>query len=187
MTAGDRRPAAGDRDRHLVLVGLPGAGKSTIGRGVAERLGRPFLDLDEEIERLEGRSVGELFRERGEAAFRRLERELTRRIATMNGMVVAPGGGWVTVPDTVALVRHRALIVHLKVTPATALDRLERGGERERRPLLRTPDPQATLEALWRARQAAYEAADLEVDTEAVDPQRLMDVVAALAAPVERG
>lgn len=172
---------------HLVLVGLPGAGKTTVGREVARLLGRPFLDFDEELERATGRSVGELFRERGEPGFRALERELTERLATMNGMVLAPGGGWVTVPATVALLRDRARIVHLKVSPAAALERLERGGERERRPLLRTADPAATLELLWRDRRAAYEAADVEIDTETVDRQRVISIVAALAAPVERG
>src|SRR5215207_8822569 len=72
---------------HLILVGLPGVGKSTVGAAVAERLGRPFLDFDAEIERREGKSVADIFAERGEAAFRDLERALTEEARTAPGMV----------------------------------------------------------------------------------------------------
>ena len=108
---------------HVVLVGLPGSGKSTVGRAVAERVGRGFLDLDREIERREGRSISEIFAERGEHYFRQRERELTESLRPLGSLIVAPGGGWITNSDVVALLRPPGRIIYLKVRPATALAR----------------------------------------------------------------
>ena len=85
-------PAGLQIDGHLVLVGLPGSGKSTVGRAVAKRLSRPFLDFDAELERRAGISVARIFAERGEAAFRGLEYSLTQELAAAPPMVLAPGG-----------------------------------------------------------------------------------------------
>src|SRR5687768_16001733 len=90
---------------HLVLVGLPGVGKTTIGRGAARSLARRFLDFDAEIERREGRPVLEIFRDRGEEHFRALEVALTREFSTTGGMVLSPGGGWITQTESVELLR----------------------------------------------------------------------------------
>lgn len=166
-------------DAHLVLTGLPGSGKSTVGQLVAARLGWPFLDFDVEIERREGLGVPQLFAERGEAGFRALEAGLTRELAAAGGMVLAPGGGWIADPANVALLRPPACIVYLRVTPETALRRM--GEQRATRPLLQHPDPIANLRALLARRAAAYEAADHVVDAEVVDIQRLVEIVAKLA------
>jgi shikimate kinase len=167
---------------HLVLVGLPGAGKSTVGRRVAERLGRPFVDLDDVIERQEGRTVAELFAERGEAYFRARELAATAELrAAAAPSVVAPGGGWVTVPGAVALLRPPGRIIHLAVSPERALARL--GGARRERPLLRRPDPLAALESLLVARRAEYEAcADHEVATDLLTVQQVTNAVVELAS-----
>jgi shikimate kinase len=87
---------------HLILVGLPGSGKTTIGAMLAERLGRTFLDFDAEIERREGMPVASIFAQRGEQAFRVLERKLTEELRDVGNMVVAPGGGWAADPSVVA-------------------------------------------------------------------------------------
>ena len=171
--------AADPRVPHLVLVGLPGAGKSTVGRALAERLGRSFLDLDREIERREGATVSALFAERGEHYFRQRERELTEELRQSGGMVLSPGGGWITNPDVVALLRPPARIIHLQVRPETALERL--GPERQTRPLLMRPDPLAALRRLQAERKALYAAADLAVDTEGLDIQRVVEKLAELA------
>lgn len=165
---------------HLILVGLPGSGKSTVGQAVAERLGRTFLDLDTEIERREGLSVGEIFAARGEAAFRKLERRITGELAELGGMIVAPGGGWMTDPEVVALVRPPARLVYLRTRPATAIARL--GPQRATRPLLLRPDPVAELERLLQQRKEAYETADFVVSTELKDLQGVINEVAELAA-----
>lgn len=166
-------------DGHLVFVGLPGSGKSTVGRAAARALGRPFLDFDAEIERRTGRSVARVFAELGEVEFRAMEVDLTRELAAAPPMVLAPGGGWVTNPGVMALLRPPGRIIHLRLRPAEALRRLSRS--RVVRPLLQVADPAAAMQALWEARADLYAAADYEVDVEAVDSQALTENLVALA------
>jgi len=148
---------------------------------VADRLGRPFVDLDAEIERSTGLSIGELFATRGEAAFRALERAATAELVARPPAVVAPGGGWVTVPETVALLHSTAHTIYLKVDPETALRRLGRGVSK--RPLLAHDHAgsEGALRQLFTARRAAYEAADFVVDTEHLTRQQVTDSVVELA------
>jgi len=172
-------------DAHLVLVGLPGAGKSTIGRQVAKALGRPFLDFDLEIERRTRRTIARLFAEEGESAFRAREVALTRELAAAPPMVLSPGGGWVTNPGVVDLVRPPGRIIHLQISPAAALARLSRS--RIVRPLLQVSDPGATLEALWEKRAGLYSQADFAVDAETVDAQQVIEKIVALARNLTPG
>ena len=170
---------------HLVLVGLPGAGKSTVGRAVARKLRRPFLDFDVELEKREGKSVARLFAERGEAAFRTLEVALTRELVDAEPSVLAPGGGWITNPGMVELLRPPGCIIHLRVSPAGALKRL--GSARVSRPLLMESDPATVLDRLWAARAGLYASADGEIDTEVVDFQRVAGKVVLLARSLDAG
>jgi len=173
------QPAGLQIDGHLVLVGLPGSGKSTVGRAVAKRLSRPFLDFDAEIERREGISVARIFAEKGEVAFRGLEYSLTQELAAAPPMVLAPGGGWVTIPGAMALLRPPGRIIHLQISPKEALRRLTRS--RIVRPLLTQADPALAMQSLWDRRSGLYMLADVTVNVEAVDSQRLIDSVVALA------
>ncbi len=170
---------------HIVLVGLPGAGKSTIGRVVAARLHRPFLDFDVELERRAGMSVSKLFTQRGEAAFRKMEVDLTAELVRRPPSVFAPGGGWITNPEVLALVRPPGSIIHLKVSPAGALKRL--GSARASRPLLMEGSPQAVLDRLWEGRASLYALADAEVDTEVVDFQSVANQVLKIARGLDAG
>ena len=179
------RPSPLPYDGHLILVGLPGAGKSSIGRLVAIALGRPFLDFDLEIQRRSGKSLSRLFAENGEDAFRAREVALTRELLAAPPMVLAPGGGWVTNPEVVPLVRPPGRIIHLRISPAAALRRLDRS--RVVRPLLKSDDPLATLDRLWTSRAELYAQADLEIDVEAVDSQQVVKQVVALACPLTEG
>lgn len=167
---------------HLILVGLPGAGKSTVGRGVAELLGRAFLDFDQEIERREGKSIAQIFGEKGEGYFRELERALTDELRLVGNMILAPGGGWVVNDGAVAMLRPPGRIVYLRVRPETALNRL--GSERSSRPLLMRPDPLGELRRLLDARGAAYERADHIIDSELLDIDEVIKRVAALGRKV---
>lgn len=172
--------AADPSKPHLILVGLPGSGKTTVGQAVAKRLGRTFLDLDLEIERREGLSIGQIFAEKGEPYFRKKERELTEELTLVGNMIVAPGGGWVTDPDVVGMVRPPSRLVYLKVRPGTALKRL--GPTRMMRPLLTRPDPLAELVRLLNGRKIAYEGADDVVDTELYGLQKVIEKVIELAS-----
>ena len=163
---------------HLILVGLPGSGKTTVGRAAAEILGRPFLDFDEEIARREKMTVTEIFASRGEASFREMERALTREFAVGGGKVLAPGGGWITNPGVADLVRDSARLVYLRIHPRTALERL--GVAVGSRPLLDKPDPLDELSRLLVRRGPAYEMADVVIDSELLDLQQvIMHVVRA--------
>lgn len=166
---------------HLLLVGLPGSGKSTVGRRVARRLGRPFLDFDSEIERREGKSIAQIFSESGEPGFRALELALTRELAQSSGMILAPGGGWTTIPGATALLRPPARMIYLRVKAEVAIGRILRG--RRIRPLLLTADPLNTLRTLLAEREAGYLEADHVVDVEVVKSQQLIATIARLALP----
>lgn len=164
---------------HIILVGLPGSGKTTVGQAVAKQLNRTFLDLDMEIERREGRSISQIFGEKGEGYFRQKEREVTEELTLVGNMIVAPGGGWIGNPENVTLVRPPSKLVYLRVTPQTALKRL--GPTRMMRPLLTRPDPLGELTKLLDARKAAYESADFVVSTELFDLQRVIQKVVDIA------
>lgn len=167
------------------LVGMMGAGKSTVGPALAERLGCAFVDTDSEIERETGRSVAEIFAHEGEAWFRARERVV---IDTWKGRaaVVALGGGAAAQPGMVPRLAEGGVLVYLRARPESLLARL---GDCAGRPLLAGLDPAgraARLEALLRQRSSAYEAADLTVDTDERPVVELVDLIAS-RLPALRG
>jgi shikimate kinase len=159
---------------HIVLVGLPGSGKSTVGPLLAAELKAPFVDLDHEIERRERMSVGDIFASRGEQAFRAMERAITQGLAERPPSVIAPGGGWILDEANVSALRPPARIIHLVVSVSTALKRL--GPDINRRPLLAgqaETTARSRFEALAAARMPLYSRADAEISTENVTPQQV--------------
>lgn len=134
-------------------------------------LGRPFLDFDAEIERREGKPVREIFRELGEDHFRALEAALTLELSVTGGMVLSPGGGWVTQPASVELLRLAGRIIYLRAAPEAVARRLRRV---ETRPMLAGRDPLVGLRELYEKRRAAYETADAVLDTEKLSRQQLI-------------
>ncbi len=161
---------------NIALIGLMGAGKSTVGRCLAESLQRPFLDCDAEIERRAGCSIAELFEGRGEPYFRRLEAEALAALAAQRGVVLATGGGAVLAAGNRAVLKRCAEVVYLRVSLEQALTRLSGSTSR---PLLRDDDPSHTLRRLLAERDPLYrELADHEVDGDgvpAVVAQCIMD------------
>lgn len=150
-------------DGPIVLVGLSGAGKTVVGRRLAERLGWAFIDLDTEIERLAGKRIPHIFAEAGEADFRSLEAEATSAIETAHQTVIATGGGWMDRPE----LRDRwpaGMRVWLQVDPSVALERLAE--DRATRPLLSDPRPAATLVAILAARLPSYALSEYTVRTD---------------------
>jgi shikimate kinase len=165
---------------HFVLVGLPGAGKSTVGIALSHRLRWPFLDFDIEISRRAGKTVAEIFAHEGEPGFRKREMDLTRELVGTRPQVLSPGGGWVVNEGAVALLRPPSRIIHLRVSPEFALARIQRS--RTVRPLLTSPDPLAVMRRLWEERGGLYNQADFVVDAENLDTKRVTDIVVDLAA-----
>ncbi|MGI8938089.1 MAG: shikimate kinase [Iamia sp.] len=150
--------------RPIVLVGLTGSGKSTVGRRMATRLERPFIDVDDELVRRSGRTIREWFAEDGEAGFRVAEADLVADLVAAPGpAVIAAGGGAVVTAATRDLLAERALVVWLRAGVPFLLSRLSRKGHR---PLL-DDDPEATLTRMAEERSPLYqEVADIVVDVE---------------------
>jgi shikimate kinase len=167
---------------HLILVGLPGVGKTTIGRAAARKLGREFLDFDREIERRSGLDVREIFRLKGEEHFRELEFALTKELSAAGGMVLSPGGGWITQQRSVELLRSAGRIIYLRASPEAVARRLRRV---ETRPLLAGRDPVVALRELYQKRRALYETADTVLDAERFARQQLIAKVVELASTMK--
>lgn len=163
--------------RHLVLIGLSGAGKSTVGREVAALLGCAFRDLDDAIARDAGLPVPEIFRQHGEPAFRALEREAMDRALEDAPHVVAAGGGWAAQPGNLERAAAIALVVYLRCSPEAAARHL---GEASGRPLL-AADPLGALREQFSGRRAFYERAHAVVDTEDRSLSEVSAEIAALA------
>jgi shikimate kinase len=172
-------PGAGRRpDRCIVLIGLMGAGKTTVGRRLAKRLGLPFLDSDEEIERAAEHSIAEIFDRFGEASFRDGERRVLRRLVGGPPKVIATGGGAFMDPATRALVLDTAIAVWLRAEVETLAARALRRG---RRPLLRGKDPVEVLQALAEVRDPVYAEAPVHVRSDRGNHEQAVDeIVAAL-------
>ncbi len=161
-------------ESQVVLVGLPGAGKSTVGQILAEMLGWSFLDFDAHIEAETGLTVAEIFARHGEEHFRELEADLTKRLASHHQVVFAPGGGWIANQELPALMPH-ATIVWLRVRPETALNRVRATGVT--RPLLQVPDALERLRGLLEKRAQYYEQAHTAFDTDEIDPRAIAEIV----------
>ncbi|MXO50799.1 shikimate kinase [Erythrobacter gaetbuli] len=158
----DRAGIASRLDRPLVLVGLMGVGKTSIGRRLAGALGRDFVDADEEIEKAADRSVSEIFEEHGEAYFRDGERRVIARLLEEGHGVIATGGGAFVDPETRALVLEKGVAVWLDCDLDTLVERTSR---RNTRPLLKTGDPREILVNLKEQRGPAYAEAQIHVVT----------------------
>lgn len=162
---------------HLVLIGPMGAGKTTLGRLLAQQMQRPFVDLDTVIVQAAGVTIPLLFQREGEQGFRKRERAALADVLAGTPAVIATGGGVVLDPDNRHALRRHGYVVYLRVSLATQLHRLH--GDTSR-PLLDTPDPAARLAALQAQRERLYlETADLVFDADAGSPEALSTALAA--------
>jgi shikimate kinase len=146
--------------RPIVLVGLMGAGKTTVGRRLAQKLGLPFVDADEEIEAAAGMTISEIFERFGEAYFRDGERRVIARLIDGSPKVIATGGGAFMNDRTRALILERATAIWLDSDIDTLVDRVRR---RQTRPLLKDRDPRAVLSDLAAIRNPVYALAPIHV------------------------
>jgi shikimate kinase len=164
--------------RHIVLVGLPGSGKSTVGRLVADGLPAPLIDIDGLLVREMGMPVSQIFGMVGEARFREMERDAV--MAAQGGApgVIVPGGGWAAQPGNLEAAMTSSLVVYLKCPPATATRRSQQG---EARPLLAGVDPVQRMRALLEEREPFYARAHHTVQTENIAPEAVAAEIMGLA------
>jgi shikimate kinase len=168
---------------HLFLVGFMGAGKSSVGLVVAERLGRSLIDLDDLIEQQDGRKISEIFAENGEESFREMESRALVSLATVPPSVVACGGGIVLRAENRTRLKEMGLVVYLEVTAGEALARIGDGGTR---PLLSGPSGALAATSILAARESLYRSvADAVVDTTGRTIAQVAEDVASIAE--ERG
>jgi shikimate kinase len=169
--------------RPIVLIGLMGAGKSTVGRRLAARLGLPFRDADTEIEEAAGMTIPDIFEMYGEAHFRDGERRVIDRLLREGAIVLATGGGAFMDESTRAAVAETGVSVWLKADLDTLMRRVRK---RANRPLLQNPDPEGTMRALMDKRYPVYAMADVVVESHDGAHEEVVEaVVAALEAYFE--
>ena len=166
----------------IALMGLRGAGKTTIGRRLARRRRVPFVELDRLVEEAADLSLGELFTLHGEDYYRRLEREVLDDVLKEGRpMVLATGGGLVASADTFALLRTSAITVWLRARPEDHWNRVVRQGDR--RPMANHPQAMADLRALLAVREPLYAMADHTIDTANTRPEKIVDAIEHVLAP----
>jgi shikimate kinase/3-dehydroquinate synthase len=165
----------------IVLVGFMGSGKSAVGKRLAQRLGYRFEDMDQRIEAKQGCTIAEIFRTRGEAAFRELEQAEARALRGVPGVVIASGGGAFAEPRTRALLQEGALTVWLRCPLATVLRRVRLDGSR---PLAGNRE---IMRALLAEREPSYRMADVAVDASAGTPREVADRIVGLIEGRIRG
>jgi shikimate kinase len=158
--------------RSVVLVGMMGAGKSTIGRRLAARLRLPFLDADTEIETAAGMSIPDIFESHGEPHFRDGEARVIARLLDGGGCVLATGGGAFLREDTRDRIRRQAVSIWLKADTDIIMRRVKRRADR---PLLQTADPAATVARLLGEREPFYQFADLTIWSRDVPHEKIVD------------
>jgi len=148
--------------RHVVLVGLPGSGKSTVGHLAAEKLGAPLIDIDLLLVREMGMPIAQMFGMVGEVKFRQMEREAVRTARTREGCVIVPGGGWAAQPGELDAARADSLLLYLKCDAKVAAKRTEQGQDR---PLVMGSDPEQQIRKLLAEREPFYLLADYVLET----------------------
>lgn len=164
--------------RHIVLIGLQGAGKSTVGRMVADKLHAGFVDIDTILIRKEGKPISMIFAEKGEPVFREMERKEVEAALANEPAVIAPGGGWAAQPGALEDAKPRGYIVYLKARAEVAAGRAEATGTR---PVLMGDDPLARMKELFTVRDPYYGKADATVLTEAKSAENVAAEVVKLA------
>ena len=170
---------------NIVLTGFMGTGKTTVGIEVARRLGRPFLDMDAEIEAQAQKSISRIFAENGEATFRKMEASLCKLLSRKQGMVISAGGGALVDPANRELMMARGTVLCLNCHPDEIVRRLRGAHDR---PLLGVEDPQAEIERLLEIRRAAYTTIPWQIDTTGLSVEtvviRVIEIAGVITLPV---
>lgn len=148
--------------KNIVIIGFMATGKSTVGRRLAQRLKRGFIDTDKEIETLTGKTVAQIFARDGAVRFRSEENLLVKKLALKEDLVIATGGGIVLNPENIRLFKKNGILIALSASPEIIYQRVK---GKKNRPLLAKGDPREKINELLKEREGIYSAADLTVDT----------------------
>jgi shikimate kinase len=160
--------------QNIALIGFMAVGKSAVGRNLAKRLRRRFVDLDRLIEKTEGMKVRDIFEQKGEAHFRQVEKQTLAAVLQQDGQIIATGGGVVLDDDNLALLRERTLLIGLSASTDTILSRV---GNSATRPLLKGTDRRERIEELFQSRAARYAQAHVTVATDELTLPQVLDKI----------
>jgi len=163
--------------KNIALIGFMAVGKSAVGRNIAKRLRRRFVDLDRQIEKAAGMKVRDIFEQKGEDYFRQCEKQTLAQLLTEQGQVIATGGGVVLDDDNLALLREKTLLVCLSASTDAILRRVGNGATR---PLLKGPNRRERIEELVQARQERYAQAHVTIDTDQLTLNQVVDKIMAM-------
>ena len=164
----------GGRMRNIVLTGFMGTGKTEVGRLLSEKLGYTLIDVDGEIEKEQGMTITEIFRQHGEPRFRDIESAAIKRLSDLERAVISTGGGAVLRQENMDSLREKGVIVCLTATPGTIVKRTSGNNDR---PLLQVENPIKKIEELLEFRKPYYEKADIMVDTENKKPYEVAEEI----------
>jgi len=161
-------------EKNIALTGFMAAGKSVVGQRLAQRMRRRFVDLDQSIEEREGMEVRAIFERKGEAYFRKAEKEVLREVLRQEGLVIATGGGTVVDEENLRLLKRKSLLICLTAPPETLF---QRAGSGPRRPLLQGDSQEERLKELLRQRGRAYAQAHLSIETGALSVDEVVEEI----------
>lgn len=160
--------------KNIVLIGFMGTGKTCVGRLLAFRLNRPFIDTDKKIEAECGMSIGEIFNVFGETYFRNKEKSVIVRVSRYTNSVISTGGGVVLHPENIIRLKQNGVVIALKASVDVIV---ERTGRRNNRPLLNCEDRWEKIAVLLKEREKLYNMADFSIDTSYSTPQQIIDTI----------
>jgi len=168
----------------IALIGFMGTGKTVVGKALAEKLGRDFVEMDTLIEQKAGKPISEIFQQDGEIAFRELEIEVTREVAGNKNQVIACGGGLVLNKINIDRLKKDSVIVYLTASPRVILERVS--GDGGERPVLKASNKAEKIQELLRLRKPFYEqAADIKIDTSKLDIGAVVEQIISKVKQVE--
>lgn len=162
---------------NIVLVGFMGTGKSAVGKMLAEKLGREFLETDEIIEEREGVSIKEIFEKQGEGYFRRLEKSVVKEASEKRDVIISAGGGAIVDGENFKNLKNGGVIICLEAGPDVILQRTK---GLSTRPLLNVPDPKAKIEELLKKREPYYRKSDFRINTDNLTVKQVVEKIIGL-------
>ncbi len=164
-------------EKNIYIVGFMGTGKTTVGRLLAEKLGREFIEMDDEIEKREGMKIVSIFATKGEEYFRTVESEVLKDIAQKSNIVVSCGGGVVLKEENMKILKNTGIVICLRASRDTIYERTKNDSFR---PLLNVTNPRRRIEELLKAREPFYSKAHHTVDTDSLSPEEVRDRILAI-------